>query len=172
METILVTTLGWLALSVSGSFNHFLKFLNFPSQSSVVSSLLVTFIALFLGRFCNSQREGENSLETRWTRSSLRETRQIQSNLATFQHHQSNNHPPENDVVKGLWTLKKRILFFGTFYFFFLLTVSTIYWLLWHWYLILWSKPVFFLQSSCVPYFLPFILWLARNWHWFDRKYK
>ena len=49
METILVTTLGWLALSVSGSFNHFLKFLNFPSQSSVVSSLLVTFIALFLG---------------------------------------------------------------------------------------------------------------------------
>ena len=59
METILVTTLGWLALSVSGSFNHFLKFLNFPSQSSVVSSLLVTFIALFLGRFCNSQRERE-----------------------------------------------------------------------------------------------------------------
>ena len=96
METILVTILPRLGLSVVGGFNNFLKFCQF-SQSVLERLASVCHLHCTVSR---RWRKRENSLEP-WTRS-LRETRQIQSNLATFQHHQSNNHPPENDVVKGL----------------------------------------------------------------------
>ena len=110
METILVTILPRLGLSVVGGFNNFLKFCQF-SQSVLERLASVCHLHCTVSR---RWRKRENSLET-WTRS-LRETRQIQSNLATFQHHQSNNHPPENDVVEGLNSEKENIFYFFFFW--------------------------------------------------------
>ena len=120
------------------------------------------------------ERERENSLEI-WTRS-LRETGETGESRQILRLTWPLFNITNQIIItqKMMWrkasTLKKRILLLLTFFFLFLSTVLTLYWLLWHWVLILWSTPVFFLQSSCVPYFLPFIQWLARNWHWFDRK--
>ena len=160
METILLTILPRLGLSVVGSFNNFFKILQF-SQSVLERLASVCHLHCTVSRL-------------RWRKERIH----LKPGLALSERpvKYSLTWPLfniTNQIIilqKMMWwkasTLKKRIFLF----LFFLVTVLTIYWLLWHWVLILWSTPVFFLQSSCVPYFLPFIQWLARNWHWFDRK--